>query len=302
MAIYSGNSRQISITKTLGGTVGDTVDIGSFNSANGAHNIRMTVTADLSAYSMAKTYEITASYNQTGPGIWRVVPAISSTGRYDNDWNLEINVVNAVVTMRLVKTVGTISGGHIIVIDYTGNPGSTWTEGTASGNITPNTTYYQESFGLQSYANDRVALVQPQKPAFYAYRSAGNIAGGGSGSTYSTIVFNNTNHNVGAHYSTSTGRFTAPTDGYYVFHIGCMCSGGTGDTQVVLSKNGTNYFNNNGTGCGVANSNFEPYGFSVMVYLAEGDYTEAKFYSNNTSVAFYGNGTVWNHFAGYLVM
>jgi len=59
--------------------------------------------------------------------------------------------------------------------------------------------------------NSSGQMTRPTHPAFHAYgpTSAANAA---------YLVFQNTTVNTGSHYSTSTGKFTAPVAGVYSFH------------------------------------------------------------------------------------
>jgi hypothetical protein len=56
-------------------------------------------------------------------------------------------------------------------------------------------------------------LTATAQPSFLATRS-GNLTGYTGGNT---VVFNTTSYNIGSHYNTSTGLFTAPVAGNYVF-------------------------------------------------------------------------------------
>ena len=133
---------------------------------------------------------------------------------------------------------------------------------------------------------------KPNQPSFAASRTGGNVGNG------NTIVFNSVKFNVGGHYNNTNGRFTAPTAGKYQFSVGCMAYGGSGDFQVRIQKNGSNYFNNNGSGRG--HNTFEPYGFTVLMDMAVDDYAEITVYSSMSAVI-YGTGSVWNIFSGHLV-
>ena len=135
-------------------------------------------------------------------------------------------------------------------------------------------------------------VTKPLTPSFAASRTGGNVGNG------NTIVFNSVKFNVGGHYNNTNGRFTAPVAGRYQFSVGCMAYGGSGDFQVRIQKNGSNYFNNNGSGRG--HSTFEPYGFTVLMDMAVGDYAEITVYSSMAAVI-YGTGSVWNIFSGHLV-
>ena len=57
-------------------------------------------------------------------------------------------------------------------------------------------------------------ITKPHQPVFSAYRDS-SAAEGLTG----TIVFNATRSNVGSHYNTSTGKFTAPVTGNYQFNL-----------------------------------------------------------------------------------
>jgi len=65
-------------------------------------------------------------------------------------------------------------------------------------------------------------VLQPEKPAFFAYRDS-SVGEGLTG----YIVFNNSRYNKGGHFNTSTGKFTAPVSGLYHFNFtgfGCDSS------------------------------------------------------------------------------
>ena len=133
----------------------------------------------------------------------------------------------------------------------------------------------------------------PQQPSFSASRSGGAVYNG------STIIFNAVDFNNGSHYNNTNGTFTAPTAGKYQFSVTGMAAGGNSDFQVRIQKNGSNYFNNNGSGRG--QSTFEPYGFTVLMDLAANDTVKCTIYSSNASSYFYGSGTTWNKFSGSLI-
>ena len=154
------------------------------------------------------------------------------------------------------------------------------------------TMYLNSSSGTFLQGNSSRHVTMPQQPSFAASRTGGNVGNG------NTIVFNSVKFNVGSHYNNSNGRFTAPTAGKYQFSFGGMAYGGSGDFQVRILKNGSNYFNSNGSGRG--HSTFEPYGFTVLMDMAVGDYAHIAVYSSMSAVI-YGTGTVWNIFSGHLV-
>lgn len=63
-------------------------------------------------------------------------------------------------------------------------------------------------------------LTATAQPRFLATRS-GNLSYTGG----NTVVYNATSYNVGSHYSTSTGLFTAPISGNYIFSASVYQSG-----------------------------------------------------------------------------
>ena len=74
-------------------------------------------------------------------------------------------------------------------------------------------------------------MTRPSQPAFTAYGGSGITT---TGSTQ-TCVFTATAVNIGSHYSTSTGRFTAPVAGLYHFTWFIAQSGGaTGPVAYIL--------------------------------------------------------------------
>jgi hypothetical protein len=162
-----------------------------------------------------------------------------------------------------------------------------------------------------TYARERMRIsadgyvTTPYVPAFKAGRSS-DISVGNT----STIVFNdttsgNTHFNNGGHYNTSTGVFTAPVAGRYVFST-CviymsMSAGQAMDDAFYIYKNNTNatysfrraeyeagYTGNGGYYVDHAN---------ILLDLAVGDTVKIV---NNRSATVHGN-TNYTYFYGYLV-
>ena len=86
------------------------------------------------------------------------------------------------------------------------------------------------------------AVTTPYQPAFYAYPLGGGIA---STSSYTTPGLDNTSHNIGNHWNTSTVTFTAPTAGYYYFKFAVYWNSTNGYSRLRIEKNGTdiNHYN-----------------------------------------------------------
>ena len=56
-------------------------------------------------------------------------------------------------------------------------------------------------------------VLTPARPSFHARKGHSSGVSGEQG----TIVFDEVDHNIGSHYNTSNGRFTAPISGIYYF-------------------------------------------------------------------------------------
>ena len=90
--------------------------------------------------------------------------------------------------------------------------------------------------------------LQSAIPSFKAYGPASWTEFPNADTTYHPLVFANTAFNTGSHYSTSTGKFTAPVAGLYFFNVMFYCealSETHDDNQwfsIELKKNGSTNF------------------------------------------------------------
>ena len=152
---------------------------------------------------------------------------------------------------------------------------------------------------VATFRNDG-GVTTPYQPAFSVRSNVGN-----SGNTWTqnnVIKFQSVQHNVGSHYSTSTGRFTAPVAGFYVFHYaGFGFNGGhvpsNSTTGVALRRNGTTYtmfvYNLIVSSAGYPSSTG-----SVGLYLAANDYVDIY----TTGQGQYADGSLlYTHWSGYLL-
>ena len=128
------------------------------------------------------------------------------------------------------------------------------------GSTTPSMRFVDGSAGAVRMSIDSSGRVtMPYQPAFYAY---GGAFGPGS------ITFNTTDFNIGSHYSTSTGRFTAPIAGVYQFGFQMFIQS-SGATQCNIQKNGASVAE-----CKINTSEgaYNSYSCNILISLAASDY------------------------------
>jgi hypothetical protein len=134
-------------------------------------------------------------------------------------------------------------------------------------------------------------VTTPYQPSFDVYK------GSSAANNNAVIVYDNVRHNIGSHYSTSTGRFTAPISGRYLF---CVINnmGIANQADTLIRINGSN----------VTGVEFDPatggtaywLGLSIPVIfnLNANDYVDV--YVSGTPT--YGvEGNPWNRFSGQLL-
>ena len=128
---------RIYATAALTGTVNDYIQIGSFNSPSGMHNLYVSVTVTLPAFgfSVARQYAIPIYRNMIGSG-WRVVLPISNTGpSYEgNDFMLEVSVTGTITILRLRRTSGNTPGTAVISVEQVGPADDVFTPSSQVGN------------------------------------------------------------------------------------------------------------------------------------------------------------------------
>lgn len=130
-------------------------------------------------------------------------------------------------------------------------------------------------------------ITSPYQPMFQAYNPFGQHITG-------TIEapFNSTYVNTGGHYSTSTGRFTAPVAGRYAFHFDGLFDNISSGHHISMRKNGTQLDGSEGYSDGLSVCISK----SMVWNLAAGDYISIFIDTANSRVhQRYGS------FCGYLL-
>ena len=132
-------------------------------------------------------------------------------------------------------------------------------------------------------------VTKPLQPAFSVSKDNGNVAIG------SDYIPNVVRHNIGSHYSTSNGRFTAPIAGSYHFSFEVMTHDATYDNKSwTIRKNGSSYQAVYSSSGGSVHHRFN---WSGTIYLGLNDYIDM--YTNNLSL--YGGGLPYTHVSGHLI-
>jgi hypothetical protein len=119
-------------------------------------------------------------------------------------------------------------------------------------------------------------VTKPSQPSFWA--TVSNDYTGYNSTDYSSgLIFNTALYNIGGHYSTSTGRFTAPVTGTYLLTAECYTNGAVWDqswfTLNGSRPNGTDHVQN---GQAIV-------GNTSMIKLNANDWVMFHPYSGNTN-------------------
>ena len=156
-----------------------------------------------------------------------------------------------------------------------------------------------QSTVMNMYGNGYVS--HPNQPAFHAYGFSGHVYA--NSGDRDPLKFVNTDLNQGSHYSTTTGRFTAPVAGVYHFYMNTMYRHVDGDFHTFLQINCTSY---------TVSNNHQEYNGSDMhtwvqtsthltIALSANDYVTGGFGSSDNSSTFLYGANRYNSFGGHMV-
>ena len=130
------------------------------------------------------------------------------------------------------------------------------------------------------------------QPAFFVYRNQSSW----SLSAGDTFTFNTAELNVGNHYNTSNGRFTAPITARYVFHFWSIYTGNASNDYVQMYKNGARIYGGDVHFTNPVGNAWDCVHYSRVIQLSSGDYVYMRSGSAHT---YHGNH--WGGWSGYML-
>jgi len=184
---------------------------------------------------------------------------------------------------------GNSNNAGLALFNDTGNRGI-WTGPGSSMRFTRS---YEGNSTVDMNIDSSGRVTMPNQPACFAYKS-----GSGNGTSDSGAgALNVTGTNNGNHFNTSTGRFTAPVTGVYIFTVICTSAGSQNATYQFLGVNGTRYRDLFEGDAYITNSERNA---STQVRLTANDVVDFR-NGGSFSVQGSGNGNYYSAFMGVLL-
>jgi hypothetical protein len=177
------------IVRTVPTTVADTIEIGSVGIANGAHNVRLSVTVSSGGFSVAKTYTVPVGYGLGGSTWYALVPTADSGAFSGNDFAVDIMNVANNATFRIRRTAGSTAGSANVRVETSGLTNDTFSE---SSTTSTGATVAGNYGGLYSNVlNGRVGVGTTSPSALFSVGSSSQlqVTSAGNLSTSGSVTF-----------------------------------------------------------------------------------------------------------------
>ena len=141
-------------------------------------------------------------------------------------------------------------------------------------------------------------VTMSEQPRFLADRSSDQTGYNSTSTGDVVVIYNATTQNVGSHFSTSTGKFTAPVAGMYLFQGSAYSNGGTNFNQAWLVVNGARAIY---TDTVVSTTGATIFSATFLIYLSANDTVGYHSYNstNTNQTITAANNHTW--FKGYLI-
>jgi len=170
-------------------------------------------------------------------------------------------------------------------------------DGTSTTNGVGRLAFYTSTGGntlerMRIDSQGRVTI--PYQPSFCAHDDGSSAYGSNS-----TVVFNTVKHNIGSHYSNSTGRFTAPIAGRYFFYAQLLGDSSGSRAISYLAHNGSTSAGGLTVEMSAVTTEYNSVQATAVINLAAGDYV--SIITSGSDNRFYSGSSFQNIFCGHLL-